>query len=50
LETSHAIAEAIRVAASMNSKQNLVINCSGRGDKDVDEASRLLEARASRQR
>jgi len=42
LETSHAIAEAVRIAAEMKADQNLVINLSGRGDKDVDEATRLL--------
>lgn len=42
LETSHAVAEAMRVASEMKQDQNLVINLSGRGDKDVDEAARLL--------
>jgi tryptophan synthase beta chain len=42
LETSHAVAEAMRLAAEMKADQNLLINLSGRGDKDVDEASRLL--------
>jgi len=42
LETAHAIAEAVRVAATMKADQNLVVNLSGRGDKDVDEAMRLL--------
>ncbi len=45
LETAHAIAEALEVARSMDSTQHLVINISGRGDKDVQEAARLLEAR-----
>lgn len=43
LETSHAIAEAVRMAPEMRSDQNLVINLSGRGDKDVDEVARLLQ-------
>jgi tryptophan synthase beta chain len=42
LETSHAIAFAVRLAAQMPKDQHLVVNLSGRGDKDVDEASRLL--------
>jgi tryptophan synthase beta chain len=42
LETAHAVAYAIDEAARMNPDQHLVINCSGRGDKDVDEAARLL--------
>ena len=45
LETSHAIAQAVKTAATMSSKEHLVINLSGRGDKDVDEAMRLLESR-----
>jgi tryptophan synthase beta chain len=42
LETAHAVADAIRQAARMPSEHALVINCSGRGDKDVQEAARLL--------
>jgi len=42
LETSHAIYAAVKLAGEMSSAQTLVINCSGRGDKDVDEAARLL--------
>lgn len=45
LETAHAIAEGVRVAATMGKDQHLVINCSGRGDKDVEEAARLLGLR-----
>jgi tryptophan synthase beta chain len=47
LETSHAIAEAVRLAMTMTEKQNIVVCCSGRGDKDVEEASRLLSLRES---
>jgi tryptophan synthase beta chain len=42
LETAHAVAEAMRIAATMSKDQSIVINLSGRGDKDVQEASRLL--------
>lgn len=35
LETSHAIAYAIKKAATMRSDQILIINLSGRGDKDI---------------
>ncbi len=42
LETAHAIHEAVRLAGEMPSDQHIVVNCSGRGDKDVDEAARLL--------
>ncbi|MDX2114231.1 MAG: tryptophan synthase subunit beta [Planctomycetota bacterium] len=46
LETAHAIAEAVRLAALMPRDQHIVVNCSGRGDKDVDEAARLLAERS----
>lgn len=45
LETAHAVAYAIRRAGEMRPDQHLVINLSGRGDKDVDEAARLLDLR-----
>jgi tryptophan synthase beta chain len=45
LETAHAIADAIERAKRMSPEQVLVVNLSGRGDKDVQEAARLLEAR-----
>jgi tryptophan synthase beta chain len=45
LESAHAIAEAAALASRMPADQHVVINLSGRGDKDVDEASRLLALR-----
>jgi tryptophan synthase beta chain len=42
LETAHAVAGAMKIAASMDTTQNLVINVSGRGDKDVVEVMRLI--------
>jgi tryptophan synthase beta chain len=42
LESAHAVAEALRRAESMRDDEVLVINLSGRGDKDVEEAQRLL--------
>jgi tryptophan synthase beta chain len=47
LESSHAIAEAVRLAGTMNPDQHLLVCLSGRGDKDVDEAARLLGERGS---
>jgi tryptophan synthase beta chain len=41
LETSHAVAKAIDIAAGMSPKQHLVICLSGRGDKDAMELARL---------
>lgn len=46
LETSHALAEAVRLASTMKSDQHVLVCCSGRGDKDVEEATRLLELRS----
>lgn len=42
IETAHAIEHAMQLAKSMPQDSRIVINCSGRGDKDVDEAARLL--------
>ena len=42
LETSHAVAAAIDRAGALPREAVLLINCSGRGDKDVEEARRLL--------
>lgn len=44
LESSHAIAFALRLAAKMPKDQVLVVNLSGRGDKDCMEVARLTEA------
>ena len=41
LESSHAVAYAMRLAASMNPDQNIVINLSGRGDKDIETVARI---------
>jgi len=42
LETAHAVAYAIELARTMPSEQRVLINISGRGDKDVNEVARLL--------
>jgi tryptophan synthase beta chain len=42
LETSHAVHAAVTAARAMRPDQVVVINVSGRGDKDVVEAMRLL--------
>ena len=41
LESSHAVAQGIEVAAEMSSTEHLVICLSGRGDKDAMEIARL---------
>jgi len=45
LESSHAIAYAMELARQMPHDAVLVINCSGRGDKDCMEAARLMSLR-----
>ncbi|HNQ24828.1 MAG TPA: tryptophan synthase subunit beta [Phycisphaerae bacterium] len=42
LEPAHAVAHALRLAPQMDGDRTIVINLSGRGDKDVVEAGRLL--------
>jgi tryptophan synthase beta chain len=48
LETAHAVAGGVELAARMPKDTNLVINLSGRGDKDVSEAAILLKNRIHR--
>jgi tryptophan synthase beta chain len=42
LESSHALVEARKVAPTLEKRQVLIVNLSGRGDKDVEEVARLL--------
>jgi tryptophan synthase beta chain len=42
LESAHALVEARKVAPTMEKRQVLIVNLSGRGDKDVEEVARLL--------
>ena len=42
LESAHAVAHALKVAREMKSEQVLIINLSGRGDKDVDTVREQL--------
>lgn len=48
LETAHAVAAATTIAAQRSPDQTVLINLSGRGDKDVTEAQRLLESHLPR--
>jgi tryptophan synthase beta chain len=43
LESAHAVAQAIKVAGDMRRDQILVVNLSGRGDKDVNSVREALE-------
>ena len=45
LESSHAVAYAIKLAAEMKDNENIVVCLSGRGDKDVDAVKARLEGR-----
>ena len=42
LESSHAIAEAMKVAKKSKKSESIVVTLSGRGDKDVEEVQRYL--------
>jgi tryptophan synthase beta chain len=43
LESAHAVAQAINIAATMKRDQVIVVNLSGRGDKDVGTVAEALE-------
>jgi tryptophan synthase beta chain len=42
LESSHALVEARKIAPQLNNRQVLIVNLSGRGDKDAEEVALLL--------
>lgn len=42
LESAHAVAHVIKIAPNMSRNETIIINLSGRGDKDVVEVGRLL--------
>ena len=42
LESAHAIAQVVKTAPKMNRDQIVVVNLSGRGDKDCQEVARLI--------
>ena len=43
LESSHAVAYAMKLAATMRSDQHLLVNLSGRGDKDINTVAALAD-------
>jgi len=43
LESAHAIAEAMKLAPKLSKNKIIVVNISGRGDKDVDYIAELLK-------
>ncbi|HCJ79789.1 MAG TPA: tryptophan synthase subunit beta, partial [Desulfotomaculum sp.] len=42
LESAHAVAQAIKIAPDLPKDKVLVINLSGRGDKDVEMVSKVI--------
>lgn len=46
-ESAHALAHAIKMAQSSDEEQVLIVNISGRGDKDMHQASQLLSDKVS---
>ena len=42
LESSHALAHAVKIAPTMSPKDIIIVNLSGRGDKDVAQAARFV--------
>jgi tryptophan synthase beta chain len=44
LESAHAIAELIRMAPELDKDTLVIVNLSGRGDKDVNQVAELLAA------
>jgi tryptophan synthase beta chain len=44
LESAHAVAHALKVARKMNPGQLLIVNLSGRGDKDVSTVAESIES------
>ena len=49
IESAHAVAAAMKIAPSMNKDQVMVINLSGRGDKDVYQVARYRGVKLNEQ-
>jgi len=47
LETSHAVAYAMKIAPTMSKDSTMIICLSGRGDKDINTIAELMESEAS---
>ena len=43
LESSHAIAHLFKLAPELSPAQTIIVNLSGRGDKDVNQVQEMLE-------
>jgi len=44
LESAHALVQARKEAGAMNAAQIIIVNLSGRGDKDCQQVERYLES------
>jgi tryptophan synthase beta chain len=42
MESAHAIAEAMKLAPTLRPEQTIIVNLSGRGDKDVQQVAQML--------
>ncbi len=42
LESAHAIAQAMKMAPNMGKDQMMIVNLSGRGDKDVHTVAKMM--------
>ena len=40
-ESAHAIADVVKIAPTMKKNQLIIVNLSGRGDKDVQQVARM---------
>ncbi len=49
LESAHAVAQAAKTASKMKSEEIVIINLSGRGDKDIHTVARYLEDRSQKE-
>lgn len=43
LESAHALAHALKIAPTMNKEEIIIVNLSGRGDKDIDSVAKYLK-------
>lgn len=50
LESAHAVAYAVKLARSLSSRKTIVVNLSGRGDKDLASVQALLSKKSARGR
>jgi tryptophan synthase beta chain len=47
LETSHGIAHAVKIASQMSPSKIMIVNLSGRGDKDVNQVQEMIDGTPS---